>query len=404
MNPVGAFYERHPYPPPSDDVPAYRKKWDDVRRRADSHLFWPGEPHRDDRSILVAGCGTMQAVHYAVRWPNARVVGIDVSTKSISYAQNLKERYSLDNLHVRHLAIEHAAGLGELFDHIVCTGVLHHLSDPSAGLRALRNVLAPRGAMHVMIYAPYGRAGIYMLQEYCRRLRIGTSPQEIADLAQTLRAVPEGHPLAPLLRSSPDFRSAAGIADALLHPQDRAYSVPELMQLVQGAEMVFGRWVRQAPYSPGCGAPARTPHREKLEALPTAEQYAALELLRGTMVRHSFIAYRSDCPPDLWRIDFEDDAALEYVPVRLPDTVAVRDGVPEGAVAVLINRTHTDTDLYLPVDAEEEGLLARANAERTIAGICSTSSARSRALRLFSKLWRWDQIVFDTSQSRRPIQ
>ena len=29
--------------------------------------------------------------------------------------------------------------------------------------------------MYLMVYAPYGRAGVYMLQDYCRRLGIGTS-------------------------------------------------------------------------------------------------------------------------------------------------------------------------------------------------------------------------------------
>ena len=78
---VTAFYENHPYPPPVDDLEAYRRLWDDRRRQADLHLFWPHEPYRDDRSILVAGCGTNQAAHYALRWPRAQVIGIDVSAK-----------------------------------------------------------------------------------------------------------------------------------------------------------------------------------------------------------------------------------------------------------------------------------------------------------------------------------
>ena len=86
---VRAFYEAHPYPPPVDDLQAYRQAWDDQRRRANSHLFWPAEPFRDDRSILVAGCGTTQAAHYALRWPRARVIGIDVSAKSIAFTQEL---------------------------------------------------------------------------------------------------------------------------------------------------------------------------------------------------------------------------------------------------------------------------------------------------------------------------
>lgn len=33
-------------------------------------------------------------------------------------------------------------------------GVLHHLPDPDAGLRALRDVLEVSGALQLMVYAP----------------------------------------------------------------------------------------------------------------------------------------------------------------------------------------------------------------------------------------------------------
>jgi SAM-dependent methyltransferase len=171
---VSAFYECLPYPPPLDDLEAYRKNWDDRRRRAESHLFWPAEPYRDDRNVLVAGCGTTQAAHYAMRWPRAQVIGIDVSAKSLAFTQGLKRKYGLTNLEVRQLAVERAAELGQGFEHVICTGVLHHLPDPDAGLRALHDVLKPNGALNVMVYAPYGRAGVYMLQDYCRRLGVGS--------------------------------------------------------------------------------------------------------------------------------------------------------------------------------------------------------------------------------------
>ena len=60
-------------------------------------------------------------------------------------------------------------GLGP-FDYIDCCGVLHHLPDPAAGVEALLSVLAPGGGMGLMVYAPYGRTGIYMLQEGLRLL------------------------------------------------------------------------------------------------------------------------------------------------------------------------------------------------------------------------------------------
>ena len=395
---VIAFYERHPYPPPVDDLQAYRQIWDDRRRRAESYLFWPAEPYRDDRSILVAGCGTTQAAHYALRWPRAQVIGIDVSAKSIAFTQGLKRKYALANLEVRQLAVEHAAELGQGFEHVVCTGVLHHLPDPDAGLRALHDVLAPTGALNVMVYAPYGRAGVYMLQDYCRRLGVGGTAPELRDLAASIKAVPADHPLAPLLRNSPDFADRAGLADALLHPQDRSYSVPQLLDFLDRAGLAFGRWVRQAPYLPWCGALVSTPHHSRLVGLTAEAQYAAIELFRGTMVRHSVVAYRKDRPTRGTSGDFDGEAWLGYIPIRLPDTLTVRDRLPPGAAAVLINRNHTYTDLYLPIDARQERLLAAVDGERTIAEICRERDDRARARAFFQQLWRWDQVVFDTSR------
>jgi SAM-dependent methyltransferase len=160
-----AFYDQYPYPPPVADLDAYRRRWQEsARRRADFHLFWPTRPYREDYSILVAGCGTSQAAKYAIRWPAAQITGIDLSATSLRHTEELKRKYQLDNLQVHQLPLERASELGKSFDQVVCTGVLHHLPDPDAGLRALRGVLEPHGALHLMVYAPYGRAGIYMLQ------------------------------------------------------------------------------------------------------------------------------------------------------------------------------------------------------------------------------------------------
>ncbi|MBV9720093.1 MAG: class I SAM-dependent methyltransferase [Candidatus Eremiobacteraeota bacterium] len=396
---VGEFYERHPYPPPKDDLAEYRRMWDERRRRAESFLFWPGESYREDRSILVAGCGTVQAAHYAVRWPRARVVGIDASEAGIEFTQQLKHKHGLKNLELRRLVVERAVELQERFDHVVCTGVLHHLPDPDAGLCALREVLEVGGAMHVMVYAPYGRTGVYIIQDYCRRLGIGATPSEIRELATTLQSLPADHPIAPLLRSSRDFSNEAGLADALLHPNDRAYSVPQLMDFLARGGLRFGRWIRQAPYLASCGAIATTPHARILARMSQAEQYAALELFRGTMVRHSAVVYRTDDRAHPERIDFSGEEWRGHIPIRLPDTIAVRDRVPEGAAAVLINRNHTYTDLYLPITPRQDQLLAAIDGKRTVGEICANKDFEP-ARTFFEQLWFWDQIVFDTSFDR----
>src|SRR4029450_3681521 len=136
---VQDFYERFPYPPPVDSLDFYQRHWQDPqRRRADYHLFWPAGSYRDDFSILVAGCGTSQAARHAMRWPAAQVTAIDVSATSGRCTEDPRRTHGLTNLEVQQLPIDCVHELGACFDQIVCTGVLHHLENPDAGLAALR--------------------------------------------------------------------------------------------------------------------------------------------------------------------------------------------------------------------------------------------------------------------------
>ena len=109
-----------------------------------------------------------------------------------------------------------------------------------------------------------------------------------------VKALPQQHPLATLLRGSRDSANADALADALLNPRDRSYSVPQLFELIERNGLRFERWYSQAPYLPQCGAIAATPHARRLAALSEREQYAAMELWRGTLASHSVILSRDD--------------------------------------------------------------------------------------------------------------
>src|SRR5262249_28426543 len=238
------------------------------------------------------------------------------------------------------------------FDQVICTGVLHHLPDPAAGLRAPRSVLERQGAVHLMVYAPYGRSGTYMLQEVCRRVGFCAPEGEIRALPAAPQALPATHPLTRLLQEAPDFRSEAGLADALLHPQDRAYSVPQLLEFLRANGLTFGRWLRQAPYSLQAGLMSQIPRALRAGQLPLDDLYAAAQLCRGSMMRHDVIAYRYDKPEVLW-IRFDDDSWLGYIPIRAPDTVTIRERFPAGCAAIFSTRALSHTDICLPIRAEE---------------------------------------------------
>jgi SAM-dependent methyltransferase len=400
---VRAFYNNHPYPAPIDDLNRYRDLYRNPdRQRAQSLLLWPATKPPPNREILVAGCGTSQAAMYALREPDAHVTAIDISQTSLDHTRDLQRKYDLRNLGLQQLAIEQVSKLGKTFDHIVCTGVLHHLADPDIGLRSLRNALAPNGAMHLMVYAKYGRGGIYMMQEYCRLLGVGTSKQELHDLGAVTDALSVDHPISGVARRTKDFDHPDALADALLNPQDRAYTVPQLYSWLERCGVSFGRWFEQAPYLPQCGGIAAMPHRARLSLLSPELQHAAVELLRGTMTRHNFVAYRDDRPSECRPITFDGDAWRGFVPLRLPWTMCIKDRTPPGSAAILINPAHAYSDLALPISEAQEQVLAAIDGTRSVDAVlrCARQPLSDEEGRRFiERLWEHDQIVLDLSTS-----
>jgi hypothetical protein len=181
-----------------------------------------------------------------------------------------------------------------------------------------------------------------------------------------------------VLRRAKDFAKPDALADALLNPQDRAYSVPQLHDWLERCGLKFGRWHEQAPYLPQCGAFGRTPHAARLAALPPRAQQAAMELLRGTMDRHSFVAYRDDREHEAQPIAFEGDAWRGFVPVRIPWTLTIKDRAPRGVFALLINPSHMYPDLALFIDAAQEQLLTAIDGARSLGEILQSASSDQR--------------------------
>jgi hypothetical protein len=159
------------------------------------------------------------------------------------------------------------------------------------------------------------------------------------------------------------------------------------------------------PYLAQCGLVARNPHAKRLAEPPAEKQHAALELLRGTMIKHELIAYRIDRATEAESFDFDSERWLNYVPLRNPDAITVKERLPAGAVAVLLNPMHTHTDIILPIDESEERLLEAIDGSRSFSNIfqliaddLQDDASQHRAFEYFQQLWRHDQIVLDASR------
>jgi len=78
-----------------------------------------------------------------------RVLAIDLSLSSISYAKRKTQEMGIHNIEYAQADILKIGGITRTFDVIESVGVLHHLADPLAGWRTLVSRLRP-GGFHVL--------------------------------------------------------------------------------------------------------------------------------------------------------------------------------------------------------------------------------------------------------------
>lgn len=322
---VSRQYDRWEYPPPVTDLDAWTKNhWDWFDPFWAHRVLWPHRAYKPDLDILIAGCGTFQAAVFAFMNRAAKVVAIDVSQSALNHQQYLKDRHGLDNLELRLLPIEEVATLQKDFDLIVSTGVLHHMADPLAGLKALGGCLRTDGVLGVMLYAKYGRIGVDMLESAFRDLGLAQDEASVQLVKEAVMVLPADHPVRPYLRNARDLMSDGALVDTFLHSRQRSYTVEECLDLVTSAGLAFQGWFHKAPYYPHDFIAPATQFQAVLNRLPDSKLWSVMERLQPVNATHFFLACRPERPKKDYAIDFSTAAALDYVP--LPRTACLLSG------------------------------------------------------------------------------
>jgi SAM-dependent methyltransferase len=288
---VRQLYEEFPYPRPlgSLDKLASGEHAAAWNLRSCAAIHFPDRPIPAAPAVLVAGCGTNMAPVMAATLPQAHIVGIDVSEASLAISAGHIEKQGLSNVELHHLPIERVEELDRDFDYIHCHGVLHHLHDPVVGLRKLGNVCRPGGVLSLMVYATYGRTGLYMLQDLCARLHMGVNERDGLRARDLLRILPPGHPFKNISAHLPSDVGLEEVMDMILHPRDVSYTTDGVRALVDDAGMHFQRWLPAAQYDPNYTTMAKAELHESLAGLDSWQQAAATELFWGTIIKHEFL-------------------------------------------------------------------------------------------------------------------
>ncbi len=397
-NDLSRFYGKYPYPAPEIDLNSF-KKGHATLDGAPSHflpLYWPDRNDDSGLEVLVAGCGTSQAAKYALLSPNSHIIGTDITKASLDHSRQLKDRYKIGNLELVQLAIEDTDRLDRQFDLIICTGVLHHLAYPELGLRSLKNALKPDGRLYLMVYAEYGRAGVYIMQELCRLLGVETNDLHLDTLRALIDSMPASHPIQMFRSTTNDLKSRNGIADALLHPSDRSYSVPQLYDLLEKCDIGLERWLHQAPYLPQFSGLGQTNEFGSFDEASNEKAYSAMELFRGTMITHRFVAAHAH-HDGASKASIDGDKWRHLKPELFPGARINMLAPPKGYAAQLWNPTHGYADLLFNISSNELSIYKAMNGHSSLADIAQQVKVDENQVRsLYKKLWNFDQVMFRT--------
>ncbi|MEM7731380.1 MAG: class I SAM-dependent methyltransferase [Pseudomonadota bacterium] len=297
MSKVKDQYEAYPYPErdPKDEKKRLITGSPSLPQEIDHFLFGGARDWREPLRILVAGGGTgdglIQLTALLTQYGKpyeATYIDLSKASRKISEARAKVRR--LKNIRFLTGSLLDAPEHGP-FDYIDCCGVLHHLPDPDIGFSALREAVTPDGGMGFMVYAPYGRSGVYPLQEAFGALYGSSSPKEKLKAAEKLfEKLPDGHPFKSNINLNDHKNGAAGFYDLLLHSQDRAYDVAQLLDTLSRTGWHFSGFTVPTLYD-------LNRWTLRPEGMTDAEAMATAERLIGTIRTHTGYASATGARP-----------------------------------------------------------------------------------------------------------
>ena len=207
-------YERNPYPrwvkmPMQGELLPFNAE---LRRFLPVPSF---VPMPDDRApeVLVAGCGTgRDAIFFARRFRGARVLAIDLSLGSLSYARRKTQELGVANIEYAQADLLEPGDSARTFDIVGVVGVLHHLADPFEGWRRLLTRLRAGGFMCLGLYSRSGRRPVVWAREFIAARGYPNTPEGIRRFRQDVVAGEAGAEVRSLTRSR-DFYSLSECRD-----------------------------------------------------------------------------------------------------------------------------------------------------------------------------------------------
>ncbi len=304
---VKEHYQDYPYPyrNPEDEKHRMFTTSGEYLGEMNHWLFNGKEDFKKNFRILIAGGGTGDSSTFLgeqLKNTEAEIIYLDFSKASLEIAKKRAEIRGIKNIKFIHESILNIPNLGlGKFDYINCSGVLHHLESPTTGLKILKDSLNERGGMEIMIYAKYGRTGVYQVQELMRMINhdVTNRAEEVMNGKIVVNSLPttNWYVRGQDLLADHIHHGDIGLYDMFLHKQDRAYSIPEMYDFIHEAGLNFVEFaevkerliIKIENYIKDFSLLA------KVKSMPIEKQQAIAELIAGNLIKHTiFVSNKKD--------------------------------------------------------------------------------------------------------------
>jgi SAM-dependent methyltransferase len=189
-------------------------------------------------NILLAGCGTGKHLINIGKYENSNILAVDLSLASIAYAKRKVEEFNYNNIQFLHADILDLNNLEQKFDVIESVGTLHHMENPTEGLKSLLEVLKPNGFLKLGLYSELARKEIVSLIEIIKNRNFETDIIGIRALRKFILSQNKSFNLYNSIFTQ-DFYSTSRIRDLLFHVQEHRFTIPTLIKIFRDFNLEF---------------------------------------------------------------------------------------------------------------------------------------------------------------------
>ncbi len=199
----------------------------------------------EQKLILDVGCGTgYGTLTLAEANPGAKIVGIDISDKSLDLARQRLNYHGFETAEFYQLSIDNIPDLGLEFDYINCDELLYLCPQPAMALQAMKSVLKPDGIIRSNLHSSVQRFNYYRAQELFRMMGLmDSNPEdmEIEIATETMDTLQDWVDL-KVKTWNPRFEGDTKKQTVLMNylfQGDKGYTIPELFAALRAANLEF---------------------------------------------------------------------------------------------------------------------------------------------------------------------